>query len=345
VAGRYPEIDALKAIGALTIVLIHCLRPPGDPTSTALELVLGEVTRFAVPAFLFSSGFLYCSSAPLPRGTTIRRLRRLLGPYVVASLLAQLFWALRGQPRTGVEIALQLLFGASFGPFYYVFLVAMLIPFVPLLPRIRRGAWPAAAAVAVGVQMLSPALLAALAAAGWQPGADLFARITRAAGVGPLFWLYRFPLLWWPFFLVGWVARLYDDPLRSMAVRWRGLLAGMSLTLAAVFVALALGGTGIAPLTAGFLHSYALTAAIFFTFGGLAGESPTLRFISDASFTIYLFHLFFVLSSAPYFHAMTGWRAPLAVLGPWGCGMVGSLVVGVAGRWIFGARSRDIVGM
>ena len=74
-ARRYPEIDAIKAAGIVTIVLIHALRSPWDAGVSELERWLGHVTRFGVPGFLFASGFLY-AGAPADSVTTGRRLRR-----------------------------------------------------------------------------------------------------------------------------------------------------------------------------------------------------------------------------------------------------------------------------
>ena len=56
---RFAEIDALKAVGIVTVVLIHSFRSPFDPTVSPGEVWLGHLTRFAVPAFLMASGFLY----------------------------------------------------------------------------------------------------------------------------------------------------------------------------------------------------------------------------------------------------------------------------------------------
>ena len=86
---RYAEIDALKATAIATIILIHCVRPPWAPGIPPIEVWIGHITRFGVPAFLFASGFLYATTAPVSLGVTARRLRRILIPYAVVSLAAQ----------------------------------------------------------------------------------------------------------------------------------------------------------------------------------------------------------------------------------------------------------------
>ena len=94
---RFVEIDSLKAAGILTIILIHSLRAPWDSRTPSNELLLGIVTRFAVPAFLLSSGFLYATTTRIAGVTVLRRLRRVLVPYLICSIAAQLWWQATGQ--------------------------------------------------------------------------------------------------------------------------------------------------------------------------------------------------------------------------------------------------------
>jgi fucose 4-O-acetylase-like acetyltransferase len=78
---RFHEVDLLKAVGILTVVLIHSLRSPWEPSISPLELWLGNVTRFAVPGFLVASGYLYATTAPIGWALTRRRLRSRSGPW------------------------------------------------------------------------------------------------------------------------------------------------------------------------------------------------------------------------------------------------------------------------
>lgn len=83
---RFTEIDFLKATGILAVLLIHSLRAPWDPRVSSTELWLGIVTRFAVPGFLFCSGFLYATEKPIHLRTILKRLRRVLVPYLICSI-------------------------------------------------------------------------------------------------------------------------------------------------------------------------------------------------------------------------------------------------------------------
>ena len=137
---RFPGIDAIKVAGIVTIVLIHALPPPWDATATPLERWLHQLTRFGVPGFLFASGFLY-APGPADLATTRRRLRRILVPYLIASLLAQLWHLAHGATlsEAGGVLGRTCCFGSSFGPYYYVFVIAVLVALTPVRSRACRA--------------------------------------------------------------------------------------------------------------------------------------------------------------------------------------------------------------
>ena len=110
-AGRFSEIDHLKAIGILVVILIHSIRAPWDPRISQIEAWIGLATRFAVPGFLLCSGFLYATTARIPRTIVLRRLRRVLFPYLIVSLGAQLWWVGQGEGRDLRELAEGILLG------------------------------------------------------------------------------------------------------------------------------------------------------------------------------------------------------------------------------------------
>ena len=147
---RFVEIDALKTAGIATVVLIHCVRTPWDPLISPLEIWLGHLTRFGVPTFLFASGFLYATSERVSARLTLRRLRRILLPYLIVSLAAQAWWSLLQLPTEVRAFWPDLAFGASMGPFYYVFVIAGLVVVTPLFARL-----PSVALTALTVVMLA----------------------------------------------------------------------------------------------------------------------------------------------------------------------------------------------
>jgi surface polysaccharide O-acyltransferase-like enzyme len=151
-ARRFAEIDALKSIGIVTVVFIHSIRAPFDPMIPPLEIWLGHLTRFGVPAFLAASGFLYAGVTSDAKRATLQRLRRIGVPYLVLSAIAQLWWAIQGVPtETGSWVA-DLLLGGSMGPYYYVFIIAGLVVVTPLFARLPGIAMAALTLVLVAAQ-------------------------------------------------------------------------------------------------------------------------------------------------------------------------------------------------
>lgn len=319
---RYLEIDVLKVVGITTVVMIHGARPPWHPELSALELWLGHLTRFAVPAFLFASGFLYASRDPVPGATTRRRLRRVLVPYLIASLAAQAWWQLRGQASPGGSLALDLLFGSSFGPYYYVFVAALLIALTPWIPRLRPRALPA--------------LAAGLVLAQWALDAAVLWPL-------PFYWHLRNPLLWWAYFAVGWLVRLhYEAVARWLGARRGPLVAALAAAALALTAASAHSGPLLLVRSAAWLDVWVILALCFALSCGARHSPPWLRWLSDASYAIYLFHLFFLYAVKLRFPPERGDAA--SILLPWAAGLAGSLALIAGLQRLLGRRSRGLIG-
>jgi surface polysaccharide O-acyltransferase-like enzyme len=324
---RRVEIDALKAAGILTIVLIHAMRTHWDPAVSTLEVWIGHATRFGVPAFLCASGYLYARTSPVPLATTLGRLRRILVPYLIASLLAQAFRAFRGEEPLSGAIWSDLLIGASFGPFYYVFVIAILVVATPAFAHLSRRAIAGATLVCLAVQWFFDAAPMGM----WMP----------------LTWHIRAPMLWWPYFLLGWCVRLYAASLAELCARHRIPLAAC-LAASVLVLTAASSLAGSAPQTfvrtAAWLDVYAILALIAVVAHGLGSSPPWLRFLSDATYAIYLFHLFFLLPVQDLLPLPNKRALLLPIALPWLAGLAGSLALVVAARAAFGRGSRNWVG-
>jgi len=321
---RFAEIDALKAVGIVAVVLIHGLRPPWDETLSETEVWLGHLTRFAVPAFLLASGYLYATTEAVPLARTLRRLRRVLVPYLIASLLAQAWWAWTGGTSPTGSLLLDLLFGSSFGPYYYVFVIVGLILVTPLVARLPRPLLFPIAGVLVAAQWM-------IDAAVWLP-VDLYVQV-------------RSPLLWWAYFLIGWLLRVNRDSFEHWIVPRRAAIAlPLALAVAGLAWTSARPGPFLLVRSAAWLEVYAILALILTLGAARTHSPPALRWLADATYAIYLLHLFFVYPLQLLFPPtplQAGW---LPILAPWLGALAGSIASVALLQRLLGPRSRDLIG-
>jgi surface polysaccharide O-acyltransferase-like enzyme len=321
---RYVEVDVLKTVAIVVVVLIHSMRSAFGHELSPLERWIGLQTRFAVPAFLMVSGFLYATTESREFPRMLRRLRRILVPYLFASLLAQGWSHWTATPTPTGSFAVDLAFGSSFGPYYYIFVITTLVFFAPVLARLNRWVLP------VGIT---------LAAFQWALETGFL-----KTGLGG-YWEIRNPLFWWAYFVAGWgVRRNYGAiidwlrPRRALAV----------VVLAAVVVTTSfLSFTGPSqPVvrTAAWINIYAISAFLFAAAGRLGSSPAVLRTISDATYPIYLLHLFFVYEMARRIPGPATQTEPVYIALSVALGVTGSLVVVFLGRKLLGERSRDVIG-
>ena len=324
VKGRYLEVDVLKSAGILTVVLIHSVRAPWVSGVSATEIWLGLTTRFAVPAFLACSGFLYAAVARVPHATTLRRLRRILIPYLIASVAAQVWLFSYGPAPQNSSVVLDFLLGSSFGPYYYIFVLFWLVLITPLLALLPRFA-------------LGPLLVLLFLVQG-------FFESGSASGV-PLIWSLRNPLLWWAYFVLGWVVRLNYDRLVSW-IAGRRLGVVIALALAVVICTGVAGSEGpyVALRVGAWLNIYAILGLLFVLTCGRAGSPAPLRILSDGSYAIYLFHLFFVYGVQGYLRARHHEFDAATIALSWSAGLLGAMAVIGVMRALLGARARDAIG-
>lgn len=368
---RIGAIDLLKAVATLVVVAIHASRIAPQHQLSPLELTLARAFHFAVPAFLFCSGYLLQAPGPIPWAVTRRRLARILQPYLVASLLAFAYRAALGQVVAPLR---DLLFFNAFGPFYYVFLIVTLIGIAPALATVgavgRRmfvGAYLVLGAALGGVRGLSPVLpwlnllmpvaiivvslrdRRALRAAVWLGmswwtllvGLQLLRFYKPPFVVGVPMHL-RNPGFNWGYFLVGWELRAL---LRSPATaarfeRWRpGLALACAISASALLVHAAKAPVGMFAWPA-FPYSLSVTLGLFAIAIPWRWTAATpLRHLSDASYTVYLFHLFAILPlrrlGVAHENPLLTWKATPVL---WLAGLVLSLGL----TWL--ARGRPKVG-
>lgn len=317
------EVDLAKAVGIVAVVLIHSVRPFFSPAASRGELWLTSSLQFAVPAFLAASGLLYATAERVPSAVTRGRLRRLLVPYLLASVAAQAFRvAFDGSPLVAGAVIRDLLLASSFGPFYYVLHAVLFVLAAPLLARLRPRTLTAATAAAIACQ--------------W---------VTWVLPLLPLFWRVRNPMHWLGFFLAGWWLRRNEARVLPWLARQR---VPICLLAAAGGVAVLSLQTLATPRWLAGALSWLSVAFALLLILAVAGqrETPqrTVRFLSDSTYTIYLFHLFFVYPVQRLVPAAPGAFDPVAIGAAWVAGLLGPLALAALGRALLGGRSRTLLG-
>lgn len=270
---RIGAIDLLKAVSIVAVVNIHCFLLLGEnPRPKSLE-VLGSATRFAVPAFLFAAGFLAARKRDeRPRAFLKGRLQRLLIPYLVASFLTLLSGWGDTKLTSARNVAFALVFGSSWGPYYFVFVLATLTLVTPALVRLPRP-------------VLGTAWLLLTFGAYW------LERYPFA--VGTFFWSVRHPLRWWGYYCAGMLATGLFRRLEEQKFKVRCLLAVCSSALCVTVLVLRVlaepSSGAAAALQLGLIYA---TIAALITWGTVVPPAGFVTWLSDATYPIYLYHLF-----------------------------------------------------
>ena len=317
------DVDLAKAAGIVAVVLIHSMRAFFSPDASRIELWSVSAMTFAVPGFFAASGILHATAERVPSGLTRARLRRLLVPYLFASLAAQFFaLAFDGTTLVASRVLHDLLFAASFAPFYYVLHAVLFVLAAPLLAQLQPRTFASLACAALAAQWL-------FWLAPWLP----------------LFWLVRNPLHWFPFFLAGWWLRRNEAIVQPWLARRRARVALLAAIAAAVV--LTIGGIITRHWLSGAI-SWLYVACVLTLIVAVAGQRETaqrsVRFLSDSTYTIYLFHLFFVYPVQRLLPPAPGVFDPLSIGAAWAAGLFGPLALAALGRALLGGRSRVLLG-
>jgi peptidoglycan/LPS O-acetylase OafA/YrhL len=319
-ARRYASIDVLKASGIIVVIWIHAFQEFGN-TEPLIIRRLAFLTRFAVPAFFFASGFLSARGRALAmREFAARRLLRLLVPYLVASLLALGFrHFMFSEQIAGRQAAFELATGAAWGVYYFVPLLLGAAIAGQGVFRFRSLAWP-------------------LFASFWVLG--LLSEMSIISFDG-FFWQIRNPFRWWGYFFAGWVIALHFGALEQLTAVRRRRIGGVALAVAVtvfLYFVLALPTSWTAQVAAlGYIGIYSIVGALFMlTFG--SADVPAVRWLSEATYPIYLYHYFII--AVVHRWLATPLRNPTAFV----LGVAGSVGLVYGGRKLLGRHARLLIG-
>jgi surface polysaccharide O-acyltransferase-like enzyme len=331
---RYGSIDVLKATAIVAVIWIHSFLVTWQPQAGVIRW-LGSVTRFAVPGFFFASGFLYFQHHRAPLGVIARRLQRVAVPYLVASLIAIVGrWVYAG-PIPLREIVFELATGDAVGIYYFIppFIGAVLL--VIVLARYRRLVVP---------------LLALLWGLGFLCERGVI-WIKAPPGAVPFFWNQRNPLRWWGYFVAGWCLANYAGVVSRLSPRARtmagAVLLGVALGCSLAAVAVLPPGKSTVWVSIEYLNIYACILGLFLLAFDWP-DVPGVRWLSEATYPIYLYHFFFISLFRVFLADSLRQRLalPPAALNSMALvvGLSGGLVTVWIGRWVFGRHARLVIG-
>lgn len=317
-------VDYIKAIAIVCVVLTHSGLRGTDPDLSAVERIIRQSwVGFQVPAFFLVAGFLYHKREKLPWTEIARRLTRILIPYLVASGIALLLGF--GRPFTPERILFNLATGNVVGIYYFVFALCLCIPFTWLYSRIPRPL----------LWLILAVLLAysALFGFGYVP-----------APAQNFFWRARslFLTFFLGYFTIGWLVAAHLDDFKAFFLpRKRMLLAPLALgaLLYASLKARTFWMDLAPPRSFSFYkigYSLSITSLIVLTTHRL-GVPRFVRFLSEASLTIYLYHRILQLE---LLSLTQEWDILPRILFLLLSGLLGASVIALVGKKVFPRRSR-----
>jgi peptidoglycan/LPS O-acetylase OafA/YrhL len=321
VAGaRFTSIDMLTASGIIVVIWIHAFRGFGNADPLIIQR-LAFLTRYAVPAFFFASGFLYAHGRRPPwRQFAARRLTRILVPYVVASLMAMGFRHLVLSERLSASQALfELATGGAWGIYYFIPLLLGAAVVGQGVFRFRSLAWPLFGLFWVlgllGEMWLIP--------------------------FGNFYWQVRSPFRWWGYFFAGWVAEQHFGVLQGLATARCRRIGVAALAVAGtvfLYYALALPPSWSRETAVlQYLGIYGIVIGLFMLTLH-SSDVPLVRWLSEATYPIYLYHYFIIAT-------VHRWpSAPLRDAAAFVLACVGSVALVHVGRKALGRHARLLIG-
>lgn len=328
---NHAEIYWLKAIAICTVVLIHALTYREIfPAQGTLAEFLSHATRFAVPFFLFSTGFLIDKTS-LPGPVLARKLFVRIGlPYLTASAF---FLTVRsntavldGRIFPDIPTVLHALaFGEALGIYYYIFVIAYLCLLSLFLRRL-------------GVIAIHLLFLFALALQ-----IDFILQGSSFPAVEPseFFWVVaRHPAMHLPYFLAGWQFSVHYKPLKAWITKYAKRIIFICLPLDVFLLVGSLGRHDFfLQQLLEQLHIVTVLVLVLACTLHMPRAPRPICFLADASYAIYLFHLPLVRIAQSAFDNPT---IPVAArIGiAWAIGLAGTIALVLALQRLFGGTSR-----
>ena len=321
--GRYAAIDHLKTMAIVSVCITHAMpNVLQGMTPTSAERIATVMLSFHVPALLFAAGFL-AAAGRRNAGPVGAQLKRILVPYLVASIVAIVL--LRWRVVTLHQVAFWLATGSAIGIYYFIPVLVCCLATLPIIARLG--------AFALGGVLIVLAIYASLA---WH---DPSWRLTQG-----FFWHIRDVLMQFHlgYFLLGVLGARLAPRLRRLRDRAAPLCVAAALLAIAAYAWLVAGENLAmwAPLArAGYLLGVVGLIATMVPRGVAPGP---VRFLSEATLTIYLYHHMLYPALLPQLRAAL--PPGLAAVAAAACGVALGAAVAWTGRRLLGTRSRVLIG-
>lgn len=138
---RFPELDFVRAIAVIAVVAIHVTsitltKMSPDQFTFFTSVILNQLSRFCVPAFLVVSGVLAFHSYKRNSYTQLikGKIKDLIVPYVVWTILGLLLFLSFSSNYKGIIM----IFLTGNGPFYQLYYIPLLFQMFVFLPLIIK---------------------------------------------------------------------------------------------------------------------------------------------------------------------------------------------------------------
>jgi peptidoglycan/LPS O-acetylase OafA/YrhL len=317
---RQAAADLLRASGMVAVVWIHSFVTWSDDDPAWIQRT-DYLLRFAVPGFFAVAGFLQAAAGCSgPRGFLARRLGRLGWPYLLASLAALAFRAaLWGDWPTWGSLLRDLATGNAWGVYYFVPVLIGASVLGEVIRRLPRLLWPAFALFWV---------------LGW-------ASETHVFRLADFYYEMRSPGRWWGFFLAGWLVAMHGSRISAWSWPCR---RNWALGVGALALGLFGGCVWFLPAAwsqAGAAVWYPMVYLLLVGAALLVWDRPVpalLRWLSEASYPIYLYHYFAV--ALVQRSGIGAWRHTVT----FALSLAAATAVVLVGRRVLGPHARKVLG-
>ncbi|WP_135547379.1 acyltransferase [Paenibacillus cymbidii] len=147
------ELDFVRAIAIAAVLVIHGTSDvfaalQGSGLSYTLYVILNKMSNFAVPVFLFVSGLVlfYRYTGDWKKGAWLRfyakRLRSVVVPYAIWTLLYYLFWQILAHPRDWSTVRFDPVYYLKLLPSsnasYHLYFIIIIVQFYALFPLLMK---------------------------------------------------------------------------------------------------------------------------------------------------------------------------------------------------------------